>query len=129
MSTSAGVVDGQLAELRRLYHGAEAVMRPDGTVLIRVPAVSVPAGWNKAASSFTFIVPVGYPVARPDCFWADADLRLAGGAMPANAGVQAIPGTTESALWFSWHVNSWDPARDTLVTYVRVMRERLARVR
>jgi hypothetical protein len=64
-----------------------------------------------------FVAPVGYPTAPPDCFWADAGLRLDSGGLPSNSAVQAVPLVGVAALWFSWHVASWRPAADSLVTY------------
>jgi hypothetical protein len=66
-----------------------------------------------------FVIPVGYPAAQPDCFWADENLRLASGAIPTNAAAQMIPGTAELALWFSWHFSGWRPSQDDLMTYIR----------
>lgn len=72
------------------------------------------------------IVPLGYPMARPDCFWADASLRLAGGGMPQNSAPTPVPETAEPALWFSWHLTQpWDPARDNLLTWLAVIVGRL----
>lgn len=129
MTSAVGPVQAQVEALTSSYAAVEAVTRVDGTTLIQVPSVPLPPGWNKPATRVWFVVPVGYPLARPDCFWAEHDLRLGNGGMPANSGMQTIPGTTQQGLWFSWHISSWDPGRDSLASYVRVMRERLARVR
>lgn len=69
----------------------------------------------------------GYPQARPDCFWADGGLRLASGGMPINSAIQVIPDFPElgQLIWFSWHLTSWDPNRDNLVTYLHAIRRRL----
>ena len=63
-------------------------------------------------------------MARPDCFWADSGLRLANGSLPQASNVQAIPETGDTGLWFSWHVQHWDPNRDSLITYIQVIRSR-----
>ena len=63
--------------------------------------------------------------APPDCFYADPGLRLAGGGMPTNSGLQPLAG--QPLMWFSWHVASWNPARDTLLGYIRFIAERLRR--
>jgi hypothetical protein len=73
-----------------------------------------------------FIAPVGYPLSRPDCFWADVDLRLTSGSMPQNSANNPIPHRVENHLWFSWHLASWNPNSDNLLTYLNVIKRRLA---
>jgi len=122
-------VGEQLAQLRRLYPAAEGRAVGDGTVVVTVPGVPLPAGWNKRIATVAFVVPVGYPAARPDCFWADGDLRLSSGATPQNAAMNTIPGFGELRLWFSWHLAAWSPSRDSLLTYVRTTQRRFAEPR
>lgn len=98
---------------------------PDGSHLITVPSIDLPTGWSKNQVSVKFIAPVGYPLARPDCFWTDADLKLANGAQPQNTGPNAIPHVSTPHLWFSWHVSSWNPNNDNLLTYLYVIKRRL----
>lgn len=99
---------------------------PSGATLILVPSVGLGAGWNGRTTSVRMVAPVGYPLARPDCFWADAGLRLAGGAMPQNTAPTPVPETAEPALWFSWHLtHPWDPARDDLLTWFAAIVGRL----
>jgi hypothetical protein len=61
-----------------------------------------------------------------DCFWTDADLRLASGANPMNTGGNPIPHIGVPHLWFSWHVGTWNPNNDSLLTYFYVIRRRLS---
>ena len=125
-AVTANVIEAQLAAVCALFPGTETVHRPDGTDLIMVPRMPLPTGWNQRETVTRFLAPVGFPMARPDCFWADATLRLANGSMPNASGVQQLPGETESWLWFSWHLGSWNPLTDTLLTYVRVIQNRFA---
>jgi hypothetical protein len=106
---------------------SEATLSPlaSGAAIIRVPNFALPAGWSKSATTIYFLAPVGYPFSKPDCFWADADLRLSSGGMPQSAQIQAIPETVEPLLWFSWHVAQWHPSRDTLISYFYVVKTRL----
>lgn len=124
-----GLIEEQFGALRRVFPGANALARPDGTVLVTVPGLRLPPGWNQDVTSVSFVVPVGYPMAKPDCFWADSSLRLAGGGMPANTNLNPVPGTNEPRLWFSWHVSAWNPASDGLLAYVRVIQKRLSNPR
>lgn len=102
---------------------------PDGTSFITIPNIALPPGWNKPMTSISFIAPVGYPNAKPDCFYADSDLRLAGQAMPQGTQLNSIPGRSQAYLWFSWHLASWSPVSDSLLTYVRVIEQRLSQAR
>lgn len=126
--TVVGLVEDQLRALSILFPGSVGTRMPDNTVLVTVPRVRLPGGWSQQETSVSFLIPVGYPMARPDCFWADPNLRLAGGAMPQNVGVSPVPGTAEPRLWFSWHLQAWNPVTDTLLTYVRVIQQRFQRM-
>ena len=82
-------------------------------------------------TTIRFIAPVGYPTAKPDCFWADRGFRLATSAMPSNTAENQIPETSITAHWFSWHVHEsqWNANRDDLVTYFGVIQDRFREVR
>jgi len=80
-----GQVDSQLERLRLRFGEIRAHEVAGVGWVIRVPQVVLPAGWNKQSTNVSFIAPQGYPFAKPDCFWTDADLRLANGALPQNA--------------------------------------------
>ena len=103
---------------------------PNGGVLIRVPAVPTP-GWNRPSTDVLFVAPPGYPAAQPDCFWVEpTGFRIEGGGTPqASNDSNPIPGDIDPSrrtTWFSWHVQSWDPNRDSLKTYLKVVLGRLA---
>ena len=105
----------------------------NGGVLIQIAGVKV-EGWNRPTADLLFVAPPGYPAGQPDCFWVEPNgFRLANGSTPqaANDG-NPIPGDVlpgRSATWFSWHVQSWNPSRDTLTTYFKVILSRLAPAR
>jgi hypothetical protein len=120
------IVANQLEQLQRDYPSASATPLVEGTTLITIPHVRLPSGWNQERSTIYFIVPIGYPMAQPDCFWADDVLRLANGTLPKNAGVQNPPFNSGTKLWFSWHVSHWSAARDSLRTYVQVILNRFS---
>lgn len=104
-----------------------------GGMLIEVDDIPV-AGWNRPTVKVLFVVPPGYPAGQPDCFWVEpSNFRLAGGQTPqaANDG-NAIPGDVvpgRATTWFSWHVQSWNPSRDSLITYFKVIQDRLTPAR
>ena len=122
---------GELIEFRRVEGGAEPSIHPlnNGGVLVRVPGVRI-EGWNRPEVDVLFLAPPGYPAARPDCFWVEpSGLRLANGATPQSSNdANPIPGDDKpgrSTTWFSWHVQSWNPSRDSLKTYFGVILNRL----
>jgi hypothetical protein len=117
-------VEGHFKRLRELHPAASSMTIGDGSFLIHIPGVIVPAGWSKSITNIWFIAPVGYPGAAPDCFWADPDLRLADGRLPQNSSEQMVPGTSTPALWFSWHISRWAPTTHDMRTYVSVIRSR-----
>ena len=98
---------------------------PDRSCLIIASDVELPAGWSKPSVQVKFIAPIGYPLATPDCFWTDVDLRLANNGVPQNTGSNPIPHVGGQHLWFSWHVKSWNPNSDSLLTYFHVIKRRL----
>jgi hypothetical protein len=103
---------------------------PEGGAVITLPDYPLPSGWSRPQTTITFVAPVGYPLAKPDCFWASPDLRLENGAMPQATNLQPVTGRSgPPQLWFSWHVGQWNPNRDTLLTYLRVIERRLGEVR
>jgi hypothetical protein len=121
---NGGVLEYQLCALRKLFPNATIKTVDGGAVLVTVPEVPLPDGWNQKITTVRFLAPVGFPLARPDCFWADPALRLVTGAMPQNGGMSAVPGLSDPHTWFSWHLQSWDPLTDSLLTFVRVIQNR-----
>jgi hypothetical protein len=102
---------------------------PSGSVLITVDNVPLPPGWNREQTSIRFVAPTGYPFAQPDCFWADPGLALANGLVPQSSNQQQpIPETNAPGTWFSWHVQHWNPNRDGLLSFFRVIEQRLKQV-
>jgi len=118
-------LEEQFEILRSSESNASCQKLPDGTYLIIVPGIGLPDGWSKKAVDVKFIVPVGYPFAKLDCFWTDPDLRLATGAVPMNTGFNPLPHVATPHLWFSWHVGSWNPNVDNLLTYLHIIERRL----
>jgi Prokaryotic E2 family E len=104
----------------RIEHGGDQRM-------LLVPGVHLPRGWSLAETTLAVIVPVGFPHVGPDCFFADAELRLASGAEPANSAMQPLQGRQHR--WFSWHPASWAPGAGALGCYLRFCEARLREVR
>jgi hypothetical protein len=122
------LIERHAEKLKRVHAGVELKELPTNqvqAVIIEVPDVELPPGWNKSRTTIRFLVPLAYPAAPPDCFWADADLALHGGRAPQGSGRQPIPGLPDPLLWFSWHVQQWDPNRHTLASFFQVVKDRL----
>jgi hypothetical protein len=123
-----GPIDAHIERLKERWPEATAVETPGLGTIIRIPSVQLQAGWSKPSTRVLFLAPQGYPFANPDCFWTDPDLRLANGQVPQNTQLNPMPGVTEPLLWFSWHLQRpWNPNRDDLLTWLAVIRQRLAR--
>ena len=118
--------DDQIEEVRETFD-AEVTPLQDGSQIVKIPDYPLPTGWNQRTATIWFRIPVGYPFAPPDSFWTDADLLTASGAVPANTAIQQPFVGLPKMLWFSWHTTGWHPQRDRLVTFVRVIRDRMRR--
>jgi len=117
-----------LERLQKKFPKAELIQLGDGSTLIKIADFPLPEEkWDRQRTTAYFIAPVGYPMAPPDCFWTDPDLRLRTGAIPKGTGVQSPPFGQGPKLWFSWHTNSWSANRDDLLTYARIIQDRLDR--
>jgi hypothetical protein len=121
------VLADQLAGIQRRYPAARIEPAPGGSRVLVVPGVALCPGWNAPATTICALVPVGFPHVKPDCFYADAALRLAAGAEPASSSLQDVLGSPYR--WFSWHISTWDPARGSLGQYLRVCEDRLRQAR
>lgn len=123
------LLDSQVDELQRFYPGAALHRRADGTGLIEIHEFPLPKGWNADLTTVYFVVPLGYPMARPDCFWTSVELRLVTGGVPANTGMNGGHGLPQEKLWFSYHPSTWNPNLDRLLTYAYLVRRRLEEAR
>jgi Prokaryotic E2 family E len=120
------ILQAQFAELNDRHPRSE-LLDQGGAALITVPEIPLlPKGaWNLESTEVLFLAPQGFPHARPDCFWVNGGVRLAHGGQPQNSGPQGVPGKQGQYLWFSWHLSQWDPNRDSLLTYLAVIQQRL----
>jgi hypothetical protein len=123
------LVEEQCQELVKKFPETTCVRAADGSHLVTVPNVVLPDGWNTNTTTVRFIAPVGFPTSRPDCFWADNNLKLKGGGNPLNTGQSPLPNGPNPLLWFSWHVQKWSPNSDSLLTYLRVIENRFHELR
>jgi hypothetical protein len=121
-----GPVDVHFERLKSRWPDASLRSSAGGGHIVTVPNFQLPQGWNKSSTAVHFWAQQGYPFAKLDCFWADADLRLASGNPPQNSGQNGPPELT-GLLWFSWHTDHWNAARDDFLTWLASIRDRLNR--
>ena len=120
------LLEEQFELLKREFPDATLQPLPSGAALIAIPNYRLLAsGWSRETTTVKLLAPVGFPFAKPDCFWINQEVRLKNGTMPQSSNITPIPETNEPHLWFSWHVGQWNPNRDNLLTYVRVIDKRL----
>lgn len=105
---------------------AAELVDSEGMACVVLRAYPLPRGYNKAASDLLLLLPLSYPNGKPDMFWVESDILLAGGGVPRSAD------SVETHLgrqWrrFSWHLTTWNPATDDLRTYLEFVNSRLAK--
>jgi Prokaryotic E2 family E len=125
-------IEQQMQELKTQYSGAFSQPLLTGGHLIEIPYYKMPPGWNVDSATILFLAPPGYPAAQPDCFWVEPKpVRLQNGATPQNTNdTNLIPGVpTQRGTWFSWHLQYWDPNRDSLMRFVNAIKQRLSPAR
>lgn len=120
-------LEKQFRTIRRRFKSARLIPAGDGGIVVEISRLPLPPGWSATETSVSFVVPIGFPQVRPDCFFASADLTLAGGGAPQASGVQQLLG--RALRWFSWHLEAWDPERDGLAQYLRFVERRFVDAR
>lgn len=125
------ILDRQFAALSAQYPTAMRSQIANGGTLIEIADFALGPGWNRSSAKLTFLLPPGYPSAQPDCFWLEpSPIRLADGSTPqASNDANPVPGLGPRGTWFSWHLQSWNPNRDEILTYVSVINQRLSPAR
>jgi hypothetical protein len=124
-----GPLDAQLQRLAERHPGTTWEDRGAHGLLVTIPNLPLPNGWNKPSTQVKFLAPQGYPYSRPDCFWADGDLRVQHQPnLPQNAQINPVLPDVAGMVWFSWHLEQWNPNRDDIFSWMGCIRDRLARV-
>jgi len=123
------IAERHFEALRAKYPAATCAANPDGSAVVIIPDVALPAGWNAPTATVVFVAPAGYPQAAPDCFWTNPGVALVHGGAPQNTGQNHQPGVPPNWLWFSWHPSTWSSNADNFETYLNVIRQRLHQVR
>lgn len=117
----------QLEALKAAGRDVSGAPGGDGYFHVVESSRPLPPGYNKVSSRVLVKLPASYPQGHPDMFWADGDLRLASGAMPASTSLEQIAG--QQWVRFSWHPGKWNPGSDNLLSYFEFVERRLLQVR
>jgi hypothetical protein len=121
------IIEQQFERLRTEFPSANLTVVSNGGYLVEIPGYVLPSGWSATSVTVIFFAPPGYPAAQPDCFWIEPGaLRLQGGGTPqATNDTNPVPGVGQRGTWFSWHLQTWNPNSDSLLTYANVITQRL----
>jgi hypothetical protein len=83
-------------------------------------------GFSAKKTDLVLRIPKSYPNGKPDMFWTNPDLVLAGGGVPKNADVlELILGVQRRR--YSWHPQGWNPARDNLRSFLEFVNSRFSK--
>lgn len=95
-------------------------------ICIIIKNYAIPRGkWSRDTVDLLVITHPSYPNAKMDMFWVDPAITLQNGTSPKAAGIVSKCGRNWQQ--FSWHVSTWNPARDNVITYLDVVNDRLRR--
>lgn len=87
---------------------------------------SIPSNiWDCDKVDLLVITHSTYPNAKMDMFWVDPPITLKSGALANAVSLETKCGKNRQR--FSWHINSWNPAHDNIITYLNVVNDRLKR--
>lgn len=120
-------IESEVETLRSEGHEIEVTPQGGGWAFLTFKKFPLPAGYNKTHTELLIKVPPGYPAAKLDMFWVDADLQIQNNGQPRE-GCQIENVAGKNWLRYSWHVNEWNPGRDNLRRFLSTVRTRLKRV-
>ena len=100
-----------------------------GLTALVIKGWPLPPGYEPSQVDLLLRLPPGFPDTQPDMYWCDPPVRLAGsGSYPQAADL------FETYLGRSWQrfsrhlpAGAWQPGRDSLESYLALIRTQLAR--
>jgi hypothetical protein len=115
-------LETDLHSLRDLGYVVNA-SREGNRIFVIFEDYPLPNGWNKNKTKLLIMSDISYPNSKLDMFWVDEDVRLENGAMPQGCAIE----NHLNSKWnrFSWHVQKWNPAVDSIITYLGTVDYRL----
>lgn len=121
-------IEKDIDELKKKF-GAQlnVTLLPSGARLIEIRNYNLVSGWDQQIVTILFVAPPAFPAAQPDCFWVEpGGLRFQGGQTPQNSNdSNPVPEVGQRGTWFSWHLQHWNPNWHTLMSFVKVIEQRL----
>jgi hypothetical protein len=126
------IPDELLADLRVLQERGYSAqpIEDGGKVFVVFAEFRLPSGaYNMETTSLLIYTTPLYPNAGFDMFWVDPELRLKGGAIPKGA-EQVENYLNKSWRRFSYHpynTKPWNPAEDSVMTFVAYIEQRLGK--
>jgi len=111
-----------------ISQGYKIEIKEDQQICIIFKDFPIPSNiWNPDKVDLLVIAHYTYPNAKMDMFWVDPPIALKNGLQ-----AQAVsPDNQCGKAWlrFSWHVATWNPNRDNLITYLQDVNDRLSRAK
>lgn len=125
-------LEQQFQQLLERYPNATMtkVDREHGGHVVTVPDLPLPAGkYDRETLTVQFIVPAAYPLAEPQRFYSE-EVHLTDGSFPSVTGLVNPNhlrhlGINPNFMCWGWIVQAWNPRRETLKSYVAVIKARL----
>lgn len=117
----------QIEKAKNHYPGLIYEFEPTGAIHLEVPEVALPPGWNSGKTRILIILPEGYPTNKPNGFEADANLRLAGGGMPAGGSKKEIE--NKSWIHFCWNPERWYSSLEALWKFIKFAESRFREIK
>lgn len=119
-------LEAEIAHLKDLGYNPEIHIEGQRIYIVFRDFPFGPA-YSPARGDLLLYTSIVYPNAGFDMFWTDPNVKLANGGVPQAAEVmESYMGRT----WrrFSWHLNrGWNPARDSLRSWLSYVEARLAK--
>lgn len=123
----SAILEQHLNSLREHTGHIVDYVEADGLSNIIVKNHPLPVGYTKASSDILMRLDAAYPLSKPDMFWLEADILLAGGTIPKNA-EEILNALGRKWRRFSWHFNSWNPATGDLLFFLEFIKVRINKV-
>jgi len=110
--------------------GLEYEVTPEaGLIALVIKAWPLPDGYEPREVDLLIRLPPGFPDTQPDMYWCDPPVRLAETGGYPQAADQFEQHLGRNWQRFSRHLpaGAWHPGRDSLESYVALIRSELAR--
>lgn len=118
-----------MRELRLKYPRARIRHGKFGGGMVTIPDFPLPHLWNKQSTTVKFKLADGYPFSPPlNGFVTDHDLRRSNNGMTAmvlHVKDSSVYGDDNAYLRFYWRPQHWRAQKDTIMTFVRLIKIRL----